>query len=460
MSVLAEIVARKRVDVAARKAFRPLVDVLREARPTTRKLGEALAKPGLRFIFECKKASPSEGLIRPDFDPGAIADVYRDVADAISVLTDSPYFQGSFAHLREVRARVDVPILCKDFVVDPYQVVEARMQGADAVLLMLSVLDDATYRVCAEQAAALNMDVLTEVHDEAELERALALGAAIIGINNRDLKTLRIDLQTTRRLAPRIPKDRIVVCESGIRSRADIDAVSPFVDGFLVGSQLMKAPRLDLAVRELIHGKIKICALTSRAALESAYRAGASMGGLIFAKESPRAISLETAKAMAADSPLPLVGVFVNAPVIAVADHVRELQLTAVQLHGEETAAYIAQLRQRLPETCEIWKAIRVQEGIPLLETFGADRLLLDGFKAGERGGTGVRFDWSLLADYPARERVIVAGGLGPDSVRAAHALGVYALDVNSGVESAPGIKDENQLRRLFAALREEERGE
>lgn len=457
MSVLAEIVARKRLDVAERKARVPLEHLLGVVEPTTRKLGAALKQPGLRFIFECKKASPSEGLIRPDFDPAAIADVYRGVADGISVLTDTPYFQGSFDDLKTVRARVEQPILCKDFVVEPYQVIEARSVGADAVLLMLSVLNDGEYRACAAVAAQFGMDVLTEVHDEAELQRALSLEARIIGINNRDLKTLKIDLGTTRRLAPMIPRDRVIVCESGVRTRADIDPVAEYVDAFLVGSHLMKSARLDLAARELIHGRVKVCGLTTSEDARKAYAAGASLGGMIFASESKRCVTLDAARVIAAGSPLPLVGVFVNENTSRIAALAVELGLHAVQLHGEETVSDIAVLREMLPARCEIWKAVRVRERVPSLTEFGADRLLLDTHAEGARGGTGARFDWSLLKDYPAKERLILAGGIDPDNVREAHALGCHALDVNSGVESAPGVKDESTLRRLFAALRGEE---
>lgn len=456
MSVLAEIVARKRVDLVERKAKRSLESFRAGVRPSTKSLAEALAKPGLRFICECKKASPSEGLIRPDFDPADIARIYRPFADGVSVLTDTPYFQGDFTHLDVVRRELGQPILCKDFIVDPYQIYEARALGADVVLLMMSVLDDADYRVCAAVAEELAMDILTEVHDEDELERALSLGAKIIGINNRDLKTLKIDLATTRRLAPKIPRDRRIVCESGIRSRADIEAVSDLVDGFLVGSHLMKSARLDLSLRELIFGPVKVCGLTSVADRDAAYAAGASRGGLIFAPASPRAVDRDKARLIATDTPLPLVGVFVDAPVAQVAEYAGELALSAVQLHGEESAAYITSLRGLLPASCAIWKAVRIRDRIPSIREFGADRLLLDTYREGQVGGTGERFDWALLKQHPERDRYILAGGLNPSNIAEASALGCYGLDVNSGVESAPGIKDSTLLRQLFSALRGE----
>ena len=454
MSVLAEIVAAKRVDVARRMNERPLALLERDLAPTPRRFADALRQPGLRFVLECKHASPSEGVLRSDFDPVVVADAYRDVADAISVLTDAPYFRGSFDHLRTVRAAVPQPILCKDFVVDPYQVAEARSHGADAVLLMLSVLDDAAYRACAAAARALSMDCLTEVHDEAELDRALALGAQVIGVNNRDLKTLHIDLATTSRLAPRIPRDRVIVCESGIRGRADIDAVAEHVDAFLVGSQLMKQPRIDLAARTLVYGRVKVCGLRSREAIAVAHRAGASLGGLIFAENSARFVDDALAADLAAASPLPLVGVFVDASVERVAERASTLRLHAVQLHGDEPPAFIRSLRPLLPTGCEVWKAVRVRDAIPRVEDTGADRVLLDAYVAGLPGGTGRTFDWTLLANNSQKDRLIIAGGIDPANVSLAHRLGAGMLDVSSGVESTPGVKDPDKLRTLFAALR------
>jgi indole-3-glycerol phosphate synthase/phosphoribosylanthranilate isomerase len=456
MSVLERIVARKRIDVAARKRERPPGQLAAEVRPTARRLGAALRRPGIRFLLECKRASPSAGLLRADFDPGAIARDYAGVADAMSVLTDGPYFGGSLAHLRAARANIDVPLLCKDFVVEPYQVHEARVAGADAVLLMLSVLDDGGWSECAAAAAELGMDALTEVHDETELERALALDARIVGINNRDLATLRVDPATTMRLAPRIPRDHVIVCESGIRGRHDVDALARHVDAFLVGSHLMESARLDLAARELAFGRVKVCGLTTLADALRAHAAGASLGGMIFVPGSPRRVDAAAARRLADGSPLPLVGVFADAPVGEIAALARLLGLHAVQLHGAETRRMVDELRTAVPADCAIWKTVWPCGRIPDLAETGADRLLLDGGGRVGSGGSGERFDWVLAAAHPERDRLIVAGGIDATNVVDAHALGLWAIDVNSGVESAPGVKDEAKLRRLFAALRGE----
>jgi len=233
--VLGEIIARKRGDVAAR-----LNGVSFDPEPTKRSLKGALSKPGARFIMEVKKASPSGH--RSGVAVSDAVRAYAPIADAISVLTDAPYFNGSLDDLRTVRSLFDGPILAKDFVVDPRQVTEARAHGADAVLAIVAALADEEIAAIMAEAHRLGMDVLVETHDEIELKRALALGAEIVGINNRDLKTLKTDLGVTERLAPLVPQDRALVSESGVRERADVERLGPKGDAFLVGSSLMASP--------------------------------------------------------------------------------------------------------------------------------------------------------------------------------------------------------------------------
>jgi indole-3-glycerol phosphate synthase/phosphoribosylanthranilate isomerase len=205
---------------------------------------------------------------------------YRRHSDAISVLTDRTFFGGSFELLAKVRGQVEQPLLCKDFIVEPYQVAEARRHGADAILLILAAIDDPTWTACRDLADRLGMEVLTEVHDEPEANRATRLGARIVGVNNRNLSTLKVDVTTTSRLTPLIPTDRIVVCESGIETRKQVAELRPCADAFLVGTSLMREHDLDAAVRQLVYGRTKICGLTRAEHARAAYETGATHGGV------------------------------------------------------------------------------------------------------------------------------------------------------------------------------------
>jgi indole-3-glycerol phosphate synthase / phosphoribosylanthranilate isomerase len=447
--VLGEIVSRKRMDVAARLAgFAP-----EAAEPTRRSLKAALARPGARFIFEVKRGSPSKGALRPTADAAAIARMYSGAADAISVLTDSPYFGGSLDDLRAVRREFGGPILAKDFIVDPRQVAEARLHGADAVLVILSVLgDDEAAGVMAE-ARRLGMDVLVEAHDAAEVRRALMLGAEIVGINNRDLKTLDVDLAVTERLARLVPSGTLVVSESGIASRADVERLAPHADAFLVGSSLMKAERPGEAARALAFGRVKVCGVTDGHDAEMAAAHGAAYAGVIMVPNTPRAVTPARAEAIAEASPVPLVGVFRNEKPMQVAYAAKALDLAAVQLHGEEDARYIRALRSLLPEATEIWAAAAVGRDLPEPRP-GADRTLFDTQVRGRSGGTGIAFDWSRLAGRRDLSKALLAGGLKPANARSASRVGAFALDVGSGVEMAPGRKDSGKLHAFFEALR------
>ncbi|HET6518419.1 MAG TPA: indole-3-glycerol phosphate synthase TrpC [Geminicoccaceae bacterium] len=258
--VLAEICAVKRGHVARCKRELPLAELearLPEGPPRgfVRALRAVVDAGRPALIAEIKRASPSRGLIRPDFDPPALARAYaRGGATCLSVLTDGPYFQGADRYLTEARAAVDLPCLRKDFTLDPYQVVEARAIGADAVLLIMAALGDALAGELLACAGELGMDVLVEVHDGDELDRALRLdGARLIGINNRNLKTLKVDLNTTVELARRVPGDRLLVCESGIHTADDLRRMrAAGAHVFLVGESLMRQPRVDLATAALL----------------------------------------------------------------------------------------------------------------------------------------------------------------------------------------------------------------
>jgi len=255
-NVLERILAYKRDEVAARKAAKPWAVIEAEARAQTdvRGFARALEARSPALIGEIKKASPSKGLIRADFDPPALARAYEDGGAAcLSVLTDAPYFQGAEAYLVAARAACGLPVLRKDFMLDPWQVAESRALGADAVLIIMAAVDN----VCAGELAACarthTMDALIEVHDETELDRALALDARLIGVNNRSLSTFETNLATTERLAPRIPADRLLVSESGLNTHDDILRLSKAgARAFLVGESLMRQQDVAAATRTLL----------------------------------------------------------------------------------------------------------------------------------------------------------------------------------------------------------------
>lgn len=444
--VLARIVARKRLEVAAR-----LGGCLVEAAPSTRSLRAALARPGARFIMEVKRASPSGHCSAVTVEQATAA--YAPIADAISVLTDGPDFGGSLGDLRAVRRRFDGPILAKDFIVDLAQVSEARANGADAVLVMMSVLDDAEAVAVLAEAGRLDMDPIVEVHDEAELDRALALGAQIVGINNRDLKTLTANLAVTERLASLVPSDVLVISESGIASRADVERLAPHADAFLVGSALMTAPNIAEAARALVHGRVKLCGLTRSADVALAARTGASHAGLVMIPGTLRAVDLVAARTLAMiahDMGMKAVGVFRDAPTGELARAAEMLGLDAVQLHGRENPA---EVRQALSAATEVWAVCGVNHSAQPRRT-GADRSLFDTDRGGASGGTGSVFDWSLLEGREDLPGAFLAGGIGPANARRAAGVGAYGLDVGSALEARPGIKDHAKVEALFAALR------
>jgi indole-3-glycerol phosphate synthase len=259
-TILDQIVATKREEIAAAKAALPeqkLREAVRNAPPVCDFFAALAACDGVALIAEVKKASPSAGVIREEFDPVAIAGIYaRHGAACLSVLTDEPYFQGCLEYLRQVRAAVELPLLRKDFILDSYQLLEARAAGADAVLLIAECLDDCNLRKLHNEAIELGMTPLVELYEPHNVSRVLEAGATLVGVNNRNLRTFEVDLEHTIRLRREIPDDCLVVGESGIRSAADVRRLQEAgVDAILVGESLMRQPDIGAAVDALLGGK-------------------------------------------------------------------------------------------------------------------------------------------------------------------------------------------------------------
>jgi indole-3-glycerol phosphate synthase/phosphoribosylanthranilate isomerase len=380
---------------------------------------DALAGPGLAAVAEVKRRSPSAGDLRPDADPAALAASFeRAGANAISVLVDEA-FAGSVDDLRAARGTTSLPLLAKGFFREESQLDELRAAGADAALLILRDLDDRATARLIEHARSLDLDALVEAHDAEELERAVALGADPIGINARDLATFAIDRDAQLELVAAAPRDRVVIAESAVHSRAQGAAAElAGADAILVGSALMRAKDPPAKLRELIaRPLVKVCGLTREEDVAVAVDAGADLCGFILEPASPRAA--------AAVLPVP-------AEVLSVAVFVGE---------SEEAAADLVQLYDREEGTVR-----------------GRDAVLL---RNGERVARVVDLPWEaedsthLERARAVEGRVVLAGGLGPENVREAiDAVHPWAVDASSSLELAPGIKDHARVRAFVEAAR------
>lgn len=480
---LERIVASTRADLEARKVELPL-DALRErvaTAPASRDFATALRPEragSARLIAEVKRASPSKGLLAERFDPVAQARAYQaGGAAVISVLTEPHYFRGSLDDLRVVRAAVDVPVLRKDFVADPYQVYEARAAGADAVLLICALLDDASLRDLLALTHALGMEALVEAHNAEETRRAVASGARVIGVNARDLRSFAVDTEVIQRLRPLVPSDRVFVAESGIADRLGAMRARAWgADAILVGEALMRAADPTAKARELTTAPggstnelfshsfdgcfVKLCGLVTVDQADVARDLGANAVGLVFYPLSPRAISPGEARRIATHingrGGLAF-GLFVNETIETVLDVVTSESLSGIQLSGDETPEYVAELACRTP--WPILKAVRLRSeaDLALLDAYGlaGATILLDAHVSNSFGGTGRRGDWDLARRAAQRWPIVLAGGLTPENVaEALRATGARGVDVSSGIET-DGVKDPAKMRAFVARARE-----
>jgi indole-3-glycerol phosphate synthase/phosphoribosylanthranilate isomerase len=478
--VLERILARTREAVQERRREMPLERLQRSAPTPTgrRSFAQAVSQAGrVNIVAEFKRRSPSRGVIREDLHPVNTAQAYEiGGAAALSILTEEQFFGGSLQDLSEARAATFLPTLRKDFVVDAYQVWEAWYAGADAVLLIVAALEDAELRRLLGVAAEVGLDALVEVHDREELDRALRAGARLVGVNNRDLRTMEVSLETGLELAERIPDDVVAVAESGIRGPGELRMLREAgYDAFLIGEHLMLSADPAAAVEALIressvprglgrphparkHVAVKVCGITTVEDGLMAAEAGADAVGLVFWPKSPRAVDLERARAIAAALP-PLVlrvGVFVDATRDEIERAVEAAGLDVVQLHGDEPPESLGGLPRRA------LKAVRVGAGFQAADALRyegrASGILLDTRSpaGGPPGGTGRTFDWSAVREVRERAAwVALAGGLDAGNVgRAIAEVRPDAVDVSSGVESAPGRKDAAKVRAFIAAVR------
>ncbi|HET8853797.1 MAG TPA: indole-3-glycerol phosphate synthase TrpC, partial [Ktedonobacteraceae bacterium] len=398
---LERIITQTRADLAQRKHELPLEEVqcLAAARPRPRDLLAALrhVKVAGKLIAEVKRASPSKGMLAPHLDPVELARTYEaHGAAAISVLTEPHFFLGSPDYLRAIKQVVNVPVLCKDFIVDEYQVYEARAWGADAILLICALLDDAQLRHLLNVAHTQRMHCLVEVHSREETQRAVAAGAAIIGVNSRDLTTFQMNPHLIRELRQLIPADRVVVAESGIHNAEDARRLARYdIQAMLVGESLVVSDDVPAQMRALLRGanesiQVKICGLRSAEHLQAAIDAGADMLGLMFYEPSPRYIEPHQARALlldtfdksvGADSSCPppiyrpavippyartnllnsiiapdVVGVFVNKDATYINEIAEQVGLHIVQLHGDEPPEFCQSI------TRPVIKALRLRD--------------------------------------------------------------------------------------------------
>jgi indole-3-glycerol phosphate synthase/phosphoribosylanthranilate isomerase/anthranilate synthase/indole-3-glycerol phosphate synthase/phosphoribosylanthranilate isomerase len=463
---LDRIISQTRVDLEQRKLKVPFEEQQRLAfaQSTPRDFLLSLMVPSkIDLIAEVKRASPSKGIFAPEFDPVELAQIYAaNGATAISVLTEPHFFFGSFDYLAAIKQAVSVPVLCKDFIIDEYQIYEARAWGADAILLICAILDQIRLQRLLEVTHDLNMHCLVEVHNSEEVQRAISTGARIIGINSRDLKTFQILPNLVRELRPLIPKDTVVVAESGIHTTADARRLARYdVQAMLVGESLVTSSDLPAQMRTLLKGanenvQVKICGLSTTDQILTAREVGVDLLGLMFYEQSSRYIRPQAAKEilktyedgqMSPDT----VGIFVNKEADYINDVVEKIGLHFVKIHGDESPEFCTYIHR------PVIKALRLNEQSDphLAETYFQTtwRILLD-TPTLMWGGTGETHDWVLARSLAQQTPLFLAGGLTPANVdEAIQQVHPWGVDVSSGVETH-GKKDNKKIQAFVENAR------
>ena len=428
----------------------------------------ALRQQDFNFICEVKKASPSKRIIAEHFPYLDIAKEYEVAgAAAISVLTEPDFFKGDKKYLQEIASTVKIPVLRKDFIIDEYQIYQAKVWGASAILLICACLDVPTLTKFRKLADSLGLSSLVEAHDEVEVQMAIDCGARIIGVNNRNLKDFTVDVQNSVRLRNLVEDDVIFVSESGLETPEDIQVLRDNNIGVaLMGETFMRSPN-KVEKLAYLYGptyytpKIKMCGISKVETIPAIVDAKPDYMGLVFAP-SKRQVTVEQAKTLVEelhkgcakkygsdteqdkDDTIKTVGVFVNETVDNLVTIANEVNLDAVQLHGDEDETFIQSLKERT--NVEVWKAVQIRSAVDAEAWIdsSADMLLFDAYHKDERGGTGEVFDWSSLDEF--ERPFMLAGGIDSTNVaRAIRTVRPYGIDTSSGIETN-GVKDDEKI--------------
>ena len=442
----------------------------------------ALRQQDFNFICEVKKASPSKGIIAEHFPYLDIAKEYEVAgAAAISVLTEPDFFKGDKKYLQEIANAVKIPVLRKDFIIDEYQIYQAKVWGASAILLICACLDMPTLTKFRELADSLGLSSLVEAHDEHEVQMAIDCGARIIGVNNRNLKDFTVDVQNSVRLRNLVQDDVIFVSESGLETPEDIQVLRDNNIGVaLMGETFMRSPSKVEKLAYLYGStyytpKVKMCGISKVETIPAVIEANPDYMGLVFAP-SKRQVTVDQAKSLVKELHkqygnrysrdevqcsnqtlihqefIKTVGIFVNETLDNLVTIATEVNLDAVQLHGDEDEAFIQSLKERT--NVEVWKAVQIRSAADAEAWIdsSADMLLFDAYHKDERGGMGEVFDWSCLDEF--ERPFMLAGGIDSTNVaRAIRTVRPYGIDISSGIETE-GVKDDEKIKAFTNIVR------